>query len=426
MTWEVYKFGGSVLRDAAGVRMMAGRVAGAPRTLVVVVSALGRTTNALEHLARMVLEEGHVQAREEAFGQMVAFHQDMLHELLQGHSRERQETAATLDRLFADLRKTLEEGPGPDAAAWHDAVVSFGELLSSAIVAAALRLRCPELLVRDIRRVIVTDKQHGSAEVDMEATSRRVREVFREKEGTLFLTQGYIAAAADGTPTTLGREGSDYTAALLGSFLGARRVTLWKDVPGVMNADPAVDKKAVHLPSISYQEAAEMAFYGAKVLHPKTIKPLRNGHIPLVVRGLFSAREEKTVIWDFEEMERRLPVSIRKERQVLLSIFPRDYSFVLNSHLVRLAELFREWRFTVSLIQISAISVTYCIDDPGEMFMERVRELQKEYEVYFNRGMELLTFRHYEEQMPGRELRGLRVFLEQRTRLTLQYVVKRL
>jgi len=405
------------LRDAAGLRAMARQVAEGPRPLVVVVSALARTTSRLEGLAARVARHEPWLPEMEA---LARYHR----EVLAGLGKVPEQVEQRLEKLLGQLSALLKAGKAEALPAWTDRVVAYGELLSAAVAGAYLRALTPEVQEVDIRNVLVTDNHFGAAAVDIDTSRKRAEKAF-DGNHPLYLTQGFIAATADGTPTTLGREGSDYTAALLGSFLQAEKVVLWKDVPGVMNADPAIDPQARHLPAISYQEAAEMAFYGAKVIHPNTIKPLQNQHIPLEVRGLFHDPGQRTVIWDFEEMERRMPVFIRKERQILLSVFPRDYSFVLNTHLVRLSELFREWGFRIGLIQISAISVSYCIDDPGERLMERVKRLQEEYEVYFNRGVELLTFRHYRPETVEEKLENLLVLLEQRTRLTVQYVVKR-
>ncbi len=407
------------MKNAGGVRAAAGVVKEAGTALTVVVSAFGKTTNALEEIAGMTWRQE--QGTEEKLQALRGYHLQIIRDLF----GEKSIAEAKAEEIFYDLEGLLKVPRGITAEPWYDAVVSFGELLSGVIVGEAFRQEEIPLTEVDVRQVIITDDHYRQARVIPEITAKKIKEVFG-KEERVFLTQGYIAATEAGVPTTLGREGSDYTAALLGSVLGAEKVVLWKDVPGVMNADPAVDREAVHLPGISYQEAAEMAFYGARVIHPKTIKPLVNRHIPLVVRGLFSPGNEGTIIWDLEEMVRHVPVFIRKERQLLLSVFPRDYSFILNKHLEDLFGLFREWRFNISLIQISAISVSFCIDDPGTSFMDRVKILQEKYEVYFNRDTELWTFRHYEEGMLREKMQGCLTLVEQRTRLTAQYVIKRI
>ncbi len=407
------------MKDAGGVRAAAGMVKKAGTALTVVVSAFGKTTNALEEIAGMTWRQE--KGTEEKLQALRGYHLQIIRDLF----GEKSIAEAKAEEIFYDLEGLLKIPPGNTAEKWYDAVVSFGELLSGVIVGEAFRQEGIPLTEVDVRQVIITDDHYRQARVIPEITAKKIKEAFGKEEG-VSLTQGYIAATEEGVPTTLGREGSDYTAALLGSVLGAEKVVLWKDVPGVMNADPAVDKEAVHLPGISYQEAAEMAFYGARVIHPKTIKPLVNSHIPLVVRGLFSPGNEGTIIWDLEEMVRHVPVFIRKERQLLLSVFPRDYSFILNKHLEDLFGLFREWRLNISLIQISAISVSFCIDDPGALFMDRVKILQEKYEVYFNRDTELWTFRHYEEGVLRKKMQGCLTLVEQRTRLTAQYVIKRI
>jgi aspartate kinase len=400
------------------VRAAVERIKSVGTALIVVVSAFGKTTNALEEIAgRVWRKEAGIQERT---GSLLEYHRQLLREL----AGQDGEAERRVEELFSMLSDRLGQPLPPDDAQWYDEIVSYGERISAVIVEEALRQAGLTVNMIDIRKVIITDDRYRQAGVIMDLTEKNIRETFGKEKG-ICLTQGYIASTADGIPTTLGREGSDYTAALLGSILRTEKVVLWKDVPGVMNADPAVEEETVHLPGISYQEAAEMAFFGAKVIHPKTIKPLENMHIPLVVKGLHSPDNEGTVIWDLEKMVRHVPVQIRKERQVLLSVFPRDYSFILNRHLENLFGLFREWKFNISLIQISAISVSFCIDDPEEIFMEKVAKLQEEYEVYFNRSVELLTFRHYHADLLREKIKGMVVLVEQRTRLTAQYVIKR-
>ncbi len=407
------------MKDAAGVRAAAAVVKEAGTALTVVVSAFGKTTNALEEIAGMTWRQE--EGTEEKLLALRGYHLQIIRDLF----GEKSFAEKKAEEIFSDLEQMVASPPRIPAEQWYDAVVSYGELLSWRIVGEALRQESVPLTEVDVRKVIITDDRYRQARVRFDVTANKIKEAFGKKE-EIFLIQGYIAATEDGVPTTLGREGSDYTAALLGSVLGVEKVVLWKDVPGVMSADPAMEKETVHLPGISYQEAAEMAFYGARVIHPKAIKPLVNEHIPLVVRGLFTPDNEGTIIWDLEEMIRHVPVFIRKERQLLLSVFPRDYSFILNKHMEDLFGLFREWRFNISLIQISAISVSFCIDDPGVSFMDRVKILQEKYEVYFNRDTELWTFRHYEEEVLQEKMKDCVILMEQRTRLTAQYVIKRI
>ncbi len=423
---QVFKFGGSVLKDTTGIRWMTEVLRRAGRQLVVVVSAFGKTTNALEEIASLTAGEKK-QDKVKAvrrIGEVKKYHLQVLREVLTG-APSLAEAEEKLEALFSELMKLTEAPSRISPEEWYNRIVPYGERFSSMAVYYVLAREFPGLVHTDIRKIIIAGSPDGTAGVDWEETTRRVLRTF-SPAGNLFLTQGFIAGTRDGRTTTLGREGSDFTAAILGSILNADKVVLWKDVPGVMNADPKICPEAVRLPGISYQEAAEMAFYGAKVIHPKTIKPLQNKHIPLVVRGLAGPDNPGTTIWDFEEMERHVPVYIRKERQILLSVFPRDYSFILNRHLEDLFGAFKKWKFNISLVQISAISVSFCIDDPGMSFMERVKELQNRYEVYFNRETELLTFRHYTEKTIREKLKNCHTLVSQRTRLTAQYVVKRI
>jgi len=415
----VYKFGGSVLKDAEGIRALPGVVRKADEPLILVVSAFGKTTNALERIAGLSLKGD--SSVSENIQRLKNYHEEIISELFPDRVYP---VVAEVEELFHNLEGIISLASGADPDAWYDRIVSYGELFSYVIVNGFLSFSGITAHRTDIRQVIITDDRFRGALVDFEETTRRVQRAFVPEKGRLYITQGYISATVNGTPTTLGREGSDYTAAILGSILGASTVVLWKDVPGVMNADPKIDSEAKHITAISYQEAAEMAFYGAKVIHPKTIKPLQNKHIRLMIRSLHELRNPGTIIWDFETMEHRIPVFIRKDRQILLSVFPRDYSFILNRHLESLTGLFNRWKFNITLIQISAISVSLCIDDPGERFMEKVSVLQQDFEVYFNRGVEMITFRHYSDEDISFKLQDCDVLIEQRTRLTAQFVVR--
>ncbi len=416
----IYKFGGSVLRDAKGIRKMLQVLHEVEPPLIIVVSAFGKITNALEEIAELTFNHQDIRLNER-LEQLKAYHDQILSELISDNTSV---TYRVFEDLFKEFQQAVKtEGGNVSRGSWYDRVVSYGELFSSVIIKGVLEYENQDISMQNIRNIIITDSDYRAARVDWKGTERRVREVFSSKR--IYLTQGYIAATKKGVPTTLGREGSDFTAAILGSILKADKVILWKDVPGVMSADPHVCSDAVFLPRISYQEAAEMSFYGAKVIYPKTIKPLQNKHIPLVVRSLDDLKNPGTIIWDFEEMEHHVPVFISKNRQILLSVFPRDYSFVLNRHLQKLFGVFKEWRFNMNLVQISAISISVCIDDPGELFMERVKNLQRDFEVYFNRGVDLLTFRHYSEKAMESKLQGTRILISQQTRLTAQYIIRR-
>lgn len=416
----VYKFGGSVLKDKAGLVATARAVKEAEGPVVVVVSAFGKTTNRLEEMARLAWKND-----DQAFGLVNRIQEEHTKITQQVIGDDTHPVFQDMDVVFRQLIEFLKNHP-EDKNAFTDGVVAFGEQLSSTIIHHVLTYSGTDNRLMDVRELVVTDNFFRAARINWPETSDRIQSYcfpFFE-ENRVLVTQGYIGRSPDGHTTTLGREGSDFTAAIFGYVLNAGTVVCWKDVPGIMNADPKEWPEAVLLPKISYQEAAELTWYGAKVIHPRTIKPLHNRQIPLIVRGLHSPENEGTTIHLLPELENPVPVYVRKEKQVLLSVVPRDYSFT-NDHLQKVFRFFSRLRMRINLVQNSALSVSFCIDDPGDRLPEILHQIQHEYEVYHNRPVELVTIRHYRAGNTSEYPLGGKVLLEQRTRLTVQYVVEK-
>lgn len=388
--------------------------------LVVIVSAFGKTTNALEEIARLAWKEDPA-----VHGHLKKLRNDHLEILHQIFPEKEYDVYRGIEDIFGFLEKMIRDHP-EERDAFTDDVVACGELISSVIIHHVLSKSGVGNHLLDVREVLVTDSFFRAARVNWPETSERIQECcfpFFEKNRVL-VTQGYIGRSPGGETTTLGREGSDFTAAIFGYVLNARMVVCWKDVPGIMNADPKEWPDAVLLPRISYQEAAELTWYGAKVIHPRTIRPLHNRQIPLIVRGLHTPEIEGTTIHLLPELKNPVPVYVRKERQVLLSVVPRDYSFT-NDHLQKVFRFFSRMRMRINLVQNSALSVSFCIDDPGERLSGILHQIRHEYEVYHNRPVELVTIRHYRAGNRKDYPLGGNILLEQRTRLTVQYVVER-
>jgi aspartate kinase len=413
----VYKFGGASVKDAGAIRNLYNIVSGAEVPLVVVVSALGKTTNALEKVVRY----GDKRAPEVnmAIDSVLDYHLQVAEELLGKGSM----ASAWISDSVAGMRDLLSVSSdrGPD---WlYDQIVSLGEVWSTKIVEEYLRKKGLRSSWVDMREVLITDDRYRDANIIWSESERRLRSVIKKENTDLFVMQGFIGATASGNSTTLGREGSDYTAAIVANILEAERVVIWKDVPGVLNADPGWMSDATLLESISYKEAVEMSFSGAKVIHPKTIKPLHNRGIPLYVRSFLQPENPGTVISSNESRPESVPVFVRKENQVLLSLLPNDFSFVMGESLGKIFHLFYRHGIKTNLVQASAVSIAVCVDNDSDRIDALTSDLQGEFSILYNKDVEMISLRYYTEDAIRKVTEGKRVLLEQRTRKSVRYVI---
>ena len=413
---NIYKFGGASVKNADGVRNLCKILSTANEKIIVVISAMGKTTNALElvvnsYFNRRADLNQNLQA-------VVNYHEEIIDDLF-GSDRHRIDAATT--ELYNELREILNQKPSLSYDYEYDRIVSFGELLSTTIVTHYLQHLKHNAEWVDIRRCLITDANFRDANVDMELSRKLCTTTFVENK--IYVTQGFIAGTKTAQTTTLGREGSDYTAALLANLTDAESVTIWKDVPGVMNADPKLYSHVQIIPILSYKEAIELSYCGASVIHPKTVKPLQNKDIPLYVRSFIHPTEAGSVINNYTDRLDLPPIYINKRNQVLLSLTPRDFSFVAEERLSKIFSVLASYKLKLSLIQTAAVSFSLCVDYDAANFQTMVAELQEEYEVLYNTDVELITIRHYTQQIVD-ELVGHRtVFVEQRNRLTARFVV---
>lgn len=416
---KVYKFGGASVKDGQGVINLSGIVSFEKEDLVVVVSAFGKTTNALEKVLEewMAGDVNYSKSLDEIYG----YHNAAMRDIFKVCNPVQDE----IDASFQKLRDYLQNREFSGYDFEYDQVVSFGELWSTIIVAGYLKTVFPGVEWIDIRRHLVTDSRFRDANILWEDSAAGVRQAFNFRKTRIYVTQGFIAGARDGDTTTLGREGSDYTAAILASILDAACVTFWKDVPGIMNADPKWLEDPVKLDEISYREAVEMTFSGAKVIHPKTIKPLHNRNIPLHVKSFISPGLPGTIIRAEPEITKRVPVFIRKENQILLSMVPNDFSFVMGDNLSRIFRYFSDNAIKVNIVEASAVSIDVCVTDDREKVKAFMAALRPEFTIVYNENVEMLTIRHYDEEAVRNLIDGKEVLLEQRTRSTVRFVVRK-
>lgn len=413
---EVYKFGGASLRDTEGVRTMKRIIHKSQSQVFVVVSAMGKTTNALEKTLDHYLA-GNVNDCNLELNTLMQSHNKIARELL-GHVPE------GLSALFSELESLLSTPPGNDYNQAYDRIVPYGELFSSAIVHAYLNQEGRPCKLMDARLGIRTDRNWRNAGVDMQATGQHIRAFAESLDGCTGLTQGFIGGTASGESTTLGREGSDYSAAILAHALDAASLTVWKDVPGIMNADPALMPGACLLPRLSYRETIELAWHGAKVIHPKTIKPLENKNIPLFVKAFADPDARGTTISADNESDQKIPSFILKEQQLLFTFSPRDYSFISEGHIGEIFNFFSLHGIRANLTGTSALNLNVCVDKGKGLPGLILEKLEKNYRVLYNEDLRLISIRHYNEEAIRRAINKGRIIMQQQSRTMARFVVE--
>ena len=419
---KVFKFGGASVKDVAGVQNVAKIIESHPANhLVVVVSAMGKMTNAFERLV-----DAYASGSDEMVTQLAEIRG--YHEAIASGLDGANEIKNALDPVFSQLESRLQRSPSDNFDFDYDQIVGFGEVLSTTIIAHHLNSKGLNCHWADARRMIRTDSTYREAKVDWGKTTELAKAEWERvapngKGKRLMLTQGFLGHTAELNVTTLGREGSDFSAAILAYVLEGENVTIWKDVPGVLNADPKYFSDAELLKRISYREAIELAYYGASVIHPKTIKPLQNKGIVLNVRSFLNHKEEGTRIDSSTFSDSLLPSYIFKVNQILISFTPRDFSFVNEDNLSELFGYFVEHGIKTNLMQNSALNFSICVDY-NQKKLDQLHEIFKDrYEVLYNRPCELVTIRHYDQETISRLLIGKKVLVEQKSRNTARMVL---
>lgn len=414
---KVYKFGGASVKDAGAVKNVAQIINSQPGNLVVVISAMGKITNLLETLIKAYFEKA--DRKWEIFNQFKDYHLEIVNQLF-----EESGTPETVSAQFAELEMKLKKSPSFDYNYEYDQIICFGELVSTQIVSDYLNYSGTLNQWIDVRNCLKTDDLFRDATVDWEWTEELVTETFQFDNERLFVTQGFIGSTTANLTTTLGREGSDFTAAILGNILNAESVTIWKDVPGVLSADPKKMEGTVKIDVLSYREAVEMTHSGAQVIHPKTMKPLHNKEIPLYVKSFVSPEDPGTVIRNINHKIQLPPIFIMKENQVLITLSPKDFSFISIEDIDRVVNFLLENRVKITLMQQSAIDLNLVLDAPEANWEEIFSELSPYYSVRYNTNLTLVTIRHYTEEVLDWMVKEKDIYLEQHSRLTARMLVK--
>lgn len=414
---KIFKFGGASVKDSDGVKNLVKilNYLGQQQTLIV-VSAMGKTTNSLELLVKNYFD--NKDDLQYSLNEVFNFHNKILDDLFK---EDNHQIFSDVKEVFENLRGFLKRNKSPDYSFVYDQVVSFGEILSTKIINSYLNysnIRCNWV---DARVLIKTDSKYRDANLNWEITKASISKNIDTK--ILNITQGFIASDANNFSTTLGREGSDYTAAIFAYCLNAESVTIWKDVPGVLNADPRVFKKPQLLNQISYTEAIELAFYGASVIHPKTLQPLQKKEIPLYVKSFLNPEGKGTSISRGTKIDPLIPCFIVQRNLNLLKLSSLDFSFIVEDNISDIFQILHENKMKVDLIQNSAISFSVCVYDKYSRLKELISILKATFKVECTENVSLFTIRHFDENSSVEILKNNTLLLEQRTNETLQLVV---
>jgi aspartate kinase len=417
---RVFKFGGASVKNAEAIRNV-GRILNefGGEEVLVVVSAMGKTTNALEALAKAYLH--NLPDKYEKFKEVKTFHDEIIKDLLNEKSVRSYDD---IENLFIELECEIEGKPQFGFDQIYDQIVSYGEIFSSRILSTYLNESGVRNRWMDAQNFISTDNTYREGKVNWKRTAHLIgSKLLPIVKKQMVVTQGFIGKNQDNFTVTLGREGSDYSAAIFAFGLEASSVTIWKDVAGVMNADPKLFPNAVKIETISYPKAIEMAYYGATVIHPKTIQPLQSKNIPLFVKSFVDPGASGTIVGQENEAGEQLPTIISKGKQVLISFSTKDFSFIAEENLSTLFSLFALFKIRINVMQSSAISFSVCVDHEQDKIEGLRKEVEQDYTIHIIEAVDLLTLINFEKEKVDQLLGGKQILLEQKTQNTLQLVV---
>lgn len=415
---KVFKFGGASVKDADGIKNVYNVLQQVGHEdVLLVISAMGKTTNALESVIKDYTNKS--AGLKASVQEVKKYHNQILMDLFDEESHT---VFTAVNKIFAELEHFLKTNKSPNYNFVYDQIVSMGEIISTTIVSHYFTYRGLKNQWIDVREYIKTDNNYRDAAVNWDETQKSIAKNIKKKN--LNITQGFLGSDENNFTTTLGREGSDYTAAIFAYCLNAESVTIWKDVPGVLNADPRYFENAILLNQISYREAIELAFYGATVIHPKTLQPLQRKEIPLYVKSFINPLLPGTCVSKGADLEPQAACYIVKKNQLLISLSSLDFSFIMEENISEIFALLHKYKMKVHLIQNSAISFSVCADDKFGNFSELKSILSKKFKVTYNENVSLYTIRHFTEKSAGAVAKNKEVLLRQVSRETMQIVTR--
>lgn len=422
---KVFKFGGASVKDANGIKNVGEIVKRySNENITIVISAMGKITNTLEDLVKAYVK--NKGDKNEILEKIKSYHFIIISDLFTKTNSA--EVIKKVNAIFTELENRMEKSPSANYDLVYDQIVCTGELVSTTIVSEYFNVAGITNTWFDARKLIRTDSTYREGKVDWKISEEQVAKTLipfyiGSLNKKIAITQGFIGGTSINLTTTLGREGSDYTAAILSYLLDAKDMTIWKDVPGVLNADPRIYPDAVKLEKISFHEAIELSYYGATVIHPKTIKPLQNKGIPLYVNSFIEPDAKGTVIQASEDFDNKIPSFIYKQSQVLISIIPRDFSFIAEDNLRDIFALFSQNNVHINMMQNSALSFSVVIDFDEEKLPKLIKALQTQYKTKYNDGCQLVTIRHYTDEIISKIIKG-EILVTQKSRYTARFVVR--
>jgi aspartate kinase len=414
---KVFKFGGASVSSAEAVRNSVNILNSYPEQKVLVISAMGKTTNALEVVVkRFFNRDTEVWT---AFQEVKDYHNNIIAELWGEPT-----VLPEVENLFDWIGSRIKGEPSLNFDYEYDQIVAFGELISTRIISLYFNKIGLKNQWVDARTCLKTDDQYRESNLNWELSEKLAKRTFTFESTDLYITQGFIGGTMTNQTTTFGREGSDYTAAILANLLDAQDVSIWKNVPGILNADPDFFARTQKIGELSYKEAIELSYSGAKVIHPKTIKPLQNKNIPLLVKSFVDPQEPGTVIHSVEHPLELVPVFIVKNNMALITLTPNDFSFISINNVADVFSLSAKYRLKVALIQQSAIDLSLVFDEPEQGIEPLIQQLQQNFEVKYNTGLDLVTIRYYTPEAVEEIVNGRKVFVEQKSRRTARMLLK--
>jgi len=414
--YKIFKFGGASIENVARIKGVGEILLSYNKNkLVVVFSAMGKVTNMLEDLVDCYINE-----KDNVFHQLQKvknFHNEIINELFD----EKHSVRNVVNNLFLEIEWVLEEKPNYQPSYDYDQIVSIGEFLSTNIMHSYLMQIGFENTLYDARDLIRTDNTYRNAKIDWSLTNNLIKKKVKEKH---CITQGFIGCTSENFTTTLGREGSDFSAAIIAYALESEQVIIWKDVSSMMNADPKYFHDVKPIEKISYDEVIELAYYGAKIIHPRTIQPLKKKNIPLYIKSFIDRDSVGTMVFENLEIESSIPLYILKNNQILISISDRSLAFIVENHMSKIFSLLASYSVEVNMMQNSAVSFSICVDNDKYKIPKLINSLQEYFEVFYNDNLVLYTIRHYTDSSVSELIANKNVLLEQKTRNTLQIIVK--
>jgi aspartate kinase len=421
---KVFKFGGASVKDATSVQNVAKILARfKDEELIVVVSAMGKTTNALEEIMQLYFTQQKALLADK-ISALKTFHQTIISDLFVADPTF---VIPEVEQIFTFLAHKCVGKPTENYNFEYDQIISLGEILSTTIINAYLKQQSFKSEWVDARKIIRTDSRWREGNVDWSIANTLVKETINSCFNSgkrIIVTQGFLGHNNEGFTTTLGREGSDFTASILAYIMDAESVTIWKDVPGMLNADPKYFDNTVLLEKISFKEAIELAYFGASVIHPKTIQPLKRKSIPLYIKSFIHPDEKGSVIQESSVYDDQIPSFIFKMNQVLISLTPKDFSFIVEENLEKIFGYLNQESIRINLMQNSAVSFSFCVDEDKIELEKVLAYFELDYLVKYNKNLELVTIRHYDQATIQRVTMRKRVLLEQKSRQTARLIIQ--